>query len=179
MKMIQRTTLATVAGLAFMLSAGAVIGADTETRGQLSAKDYKFVKDATRGGTSEVELGELAVQKASNDSVRQFGQRMVADHKRANEELRAIASRKGATLPAELSHSENSTMTHLQKATGADFDKYYAHHMLKDHETDVKEFQNAAKSLDDSELRAFAQKTLPTLEEHLRLARDLDTQTSK
>lgn len=178
MKMIQRTII-TVAGLALMLSAGALIGADTETRGQLSAKDYKFVKDAARGGTMEVELGELATQKASNDSVRQFGQRMVADHKRANDELRTIASTKGATLPAELSHSENSTMAHLQKATGADFDKAYAHHMVKDHETDVKEFQDAAKNLDDSELRAFAQKTLPTLEEHLRLARDLDTQTSK
>jgi putative membrane protein len=179
MKMMQRTTLVTVASLAFMLSAGALIGADTETRGQLSAKDFKFVKEAARGGTSEVELGELAVQKASNDSVRQFGQRMVTDHKRANEELRAIATSKGATLPAELSHSENSTMSHLQKATGADFDKYYAHHMLKDHETDVKEFEDASKNLDDAELRAFAQKTLPTLQEHLRMARDLETQTSK
>src|SRR5436853_5913375 len=102
MKRMRRSILVTTAGLALMLSAGVLIGPDTETRGQLTASDYKFVKNAARGGTSEVELGELAAQKASNDSVRQFGQRMVTDHKRANVELRAIASRKGATLPAEL-----------------------------------------------------------------------------
>src|SRR2546423_15138150 len=98
MKRMRRSILVTTAGLAFMLSAGALIGANTETRGQLTASDYKFVKNAARGGTSEVELGELAVQKASNESVRQFGQRMVTDHKRANEDLRRISSRKGATL---------------------------------------------------------------------------------
>ena len=177
--MIKKTTIATVAGLALVLSAGALIGAEKENRGQLSANDYKFVADTARGGTLEVELGELAVQKGASESVRHFGERMVADHKRANEELRAIAARKGATLPAQLSHSENSAMAHLQKATGADFDKSYAHHMLKDHEGDVKDFQDASKDLNDPELRAFAQKTLPTLEEHLRMARDLEVKLKK
>jgi putative membrane protein len=177
MKITNTTKLATIAGLALALSAGALIGADRENRGQLSAKDYKFVADAYRGGTTEVELGQLAVQKASTDQVRHFGERMVADHKRANEELATIASAKGATLPARLSYGENATMSHLQKATGADFDKSYAKHMVKDHETDVKDFKDAAKDLNDPELRAFAQKTLPTLEEHLRMARELDAQT--
>jgi putative membrane protein len=179
MKMMNKTTIATVAGLALALSVGALIGAETENKGQLSAKDYRFVAEAARGGTMEVELGELAVQKGASESVRHFGQQMVTDHKRVNEELRAITSRKGATLPAQLSHSENSSLAHLQKVTGRDFDKAYAHHMVKEHQADVKDFQEAAKDLNDPELRAFAQKTLPTLEEHLRLARDVEAQTKK
>jgi putative membrane protein len=179
MKMMNKTTVAAVAGLALALSAGALVGAEKENRGQLSAKDYKFVAEAARGGTMEVELGELAVQKGSSESVRHFGERMVADHKRANEELKAIAATKGATLPAQLSHSENSTLEQLQKATGRDFDKSYAHHMVKDHQSDVKDFQDAAKDLNDPELRAFAQKTLPTLEEHLRMARNIETETKR
>src|SRR5438477_12057094 len=109
---MKKTIIATVAGLALALSTGALIGAEKENRGQLSAKDYKLVADAARGGTSEVELGELAVQKGATEPVRHFGERMVADHKRANEELRAIASRKGATPPARRPHRENLTMTH-------------------------------------------------------------------
>jgi putative membrane protein len=179
MKMLNKTKIAAIAGLSLALSAGALLGADKDNRGQLTENDYKFVKDAARGGTMEVELGQLAVQKAASESVRHFGERMVADHKKANEELRTIASRKGAILPAELSHSENSTMAHLQKATGRDFDKAFAHHMLKDHQTDVKDFQDAAKDLNDPELRAFAQKTLPTLQEHLRMAQALDTEVTR
>jgi putative membrane protein len=179
MKTVKKTKIVTIAGLALALSAGALVAAETENRGQLSAKDYKFVADAYRGGTTEVELGQLAVQKASTDQVRSFGERMVADHKKANEELQTIVSSKGATLPVQLSHGENSTMSHLQKETGKDFDKSYAKHMVKDHETDVKDFKDAAKDLNDPELRAFAQKTLPTLEEHLRMAREIEAQTKQ
>jgi putative membrane protein len=177
MKITNTIKLATIAGLAMILSAGALVAADTENRGQLSSKDYKFVTEAAKGGTTEIELGQLATQKGSTDQTRRFGERMVADHKRAHEELQGIASKKGATLPSQLSHSENSEMSHLQKATGMDFDKAYAKHMVKDHETDVKEFEDGAKNLDDPELRAFAQKTLPTLQEHLRMARNLEAQT--
>jgi putative membrane protein len=179
MKITNTAKLSAIAAVALALSASTLLGADRENRGQLSSKDYKFVSEAVRGGTTEVELGQLAAQKASTDQARTFGQRMVTDHKRANEELETIASRKGATLPAKLSHSENSEMSRLQKSTGADFDKAYAKHMVKDHETDVKDFEDAAKNLDDAELRAFAQKTLPTLQEHLRMARDLEAQTKR
>jgi len=179
MKILKITSMAAVAGLALALSSSALLGADRDARGQLAESDYKFVKEAARGGTLEVELGDLAHQKGVSQSVRTFGERMAADHKKANDELKEIATRKGATLPAELSHGENFTMTHLQKATGADFDKSYAAHMVKDHESDVKDFQAAAKDLKDPDLRAFAQKTLPVLEEHLRMARELDASVKK
>src|SRR4051812_8515705 len=93
---------------------------------------------------------------------------MVTDHSKANDELKQIISSKGASLPATPSRKENSAMDDLQKATGQDFDKKYVEHMVKDHKKDVKEFEDATKNLSDPELRAFAQKTLPTLQDHLR-----------
>src|ERR1700674_460260 len=115
-----------IAGLV-LLGGSRVVGADAkEQRGQLSAKDYKFVSDAARGGTAEVELGELAKQKAVSQEIRTFAERMVADHSKANDELRRLASQKGAVLPAEMSHKESAEMKHLQKLTGRDFDKAYA-----------------------------------------------------
>ena len=150
-----------------------------EQRGQLSEKDYKFVRDSSRGGTTEVQLGELAAQKAENQAVKDFGQRMVNDHGKANAELRRIAESKGALLPAEMSHKENFEIERFQKLNGKDFDKEYAEHMVKDHKKDVKEFQDATKELTDPDLRAFAEKTLPTLQDHLRAAQDIEASVKK
>ena len=144
-------------------------------RGQLSESDYRFLEKAARGGQEEVELGQLAQQKGTSQTVRSFGQRMVTDHTKLNNELKQIASQKGATLPVQMSHHENSTIEHLQNVNGADFDKAYAKDMVKDHKKDVKEFESAAKNLSDSDLRAFAQKAQATLQEHLGMAENLDT----
>jgi putative membrane protein len=164
-------------GLALMLSSGALLAADTEgQRGQLTSSDFKFVTDAKRGGMEEVQLGELAKQKATSPAVREFGERMVTDHQKANDQLKQIVQRKGALVPTSLSHHETSRLDRLQKLSGADFDKAYISDMVRDHKTDVKEFETATKSLSDPELRAFAEKTLPTLQEHLRLAQDLEAQ---
>src|SRR5437879_5816427 len=149
-------------------------GRATENRGQLSAKDYRFVREAARGGMEEVQMGQLAQQKGANQSVKDFGQRMATEHSKANDELKQIVSQKGATLPATLTRRENSALDDLQKLNGKDFDKKYAAQMVKDHRADVKDFQDAAKDLTDPDLKAFAQKTLPTLEEHLRLAEDME-----
>ena len=119
---------------------------------------------------AEVELGQLAKDKATDPNIKTFGDRMVTDHKKANDELKQIVARKGATLPTKLTHHDNRMMDRLQKATGADFDKEYASAMLKDHRTDVKEFEKAAQSADDPDIKAFAQKILPTLQEHLKMA---------
>ena len=144
-------------------------------RGQFSERDFKFVTEVARGGMAEVQLGELAKQKGASQSVRSFGERMVTDHNKANDELKQIVTQKGAALPAELSQHERSSLEKLEKATGKDFDKVYAKDMVRDHKKDVKEFQNAAKDCNDPDLRAFAQKTLPTLQEHLRLAQEMET----
>ena len=111
--------------------------------------------------------------------MRHFGERMVADHGKANNELIRLASQRGTVLPAELSHGERSDFERLQKASGRDFDKAYAADMVRDHEKEAKEFQKAAKELNDPELRSFAQKTLTTIEEHLRMAREMEAEFRK
>jgi len=146
-------------------------------RGQLSENDYHFAVKAARGGMEEVELGQMAAQKGLSPNVRNFGQRMVTDHSRANDELKQILAQKGALLPANLSHSERSTLADLQSVSGRDFDKAYTKDMVKDHKKDVKEFESAAKDLSDPDLRAWAQKTLPVLQEHLRMAQDMETES--
>jgi putative membrane protein len=136
-----------------------------------SAKDSnKFATNAAQGGMAEVELGRLATQRAGDVSVREFGARMVADHGRANSELKSIAGQKGIQLPTELNSEQKSEMDKLSKMSGAEFDKEYMSAMLKDHETDVKDFDTQAKEGNDPEIKAFAGKTLPTLQQHLQMA---------
>jgi putative membrane protein len=136
-----------------------------------SAKDSnKFATNAAQGGMAEVELGRLATQRAGDASVREFAARMVADHSRANSELKAIAGRKGIQLPTEINSDQKSEMDKLSKMSGAEFDKEYMSAMLKDHETDVKDFDTQAKDGNDPDIKAFAGKTLPTLQQHLQMA---------
>jgi len=136
-----------------------------------SAKDSnKFATNAAQGGMAEVELGRLATQRAGDVSVREFGARMVADHGRANSELKSIAGQKGIQLPTELNSEQKSEMDKLSKMSGAEFDKEYMSAMLKDHETDVKDFDTQAREGNDPEIKAFAGKTLPTLQQHLQMA---------
>jgi len=160
-----------------LLSSSLAIAAQSETHqqhGRLTEKDYRFVTEASQGGMFEVQTGELARQKGGMQAVRDFGERMVTDHGKANEQLKEIATRKGAVLESSMAHKQQSQLEDLRKTTGKDFDQAYVKDMVKDHRKDVKEFQNAAKDLSDPELRAFAQNTLPVLERHLRMAEDLE-----
>lgn len=137
-----------------------------------ASPDRTFAMKAARGGLAEVELGRIASQNASDDSVKQFGQRMVDDHSKANDELKQIASSKGIALPTAASGKDKKTAGRLQKMSGADFDRAYMKDMVADHKADVAEFEREAKSGRDPELKAFAEKTLPTLKEHLQMALD-------
>jgi putative membrane protein len=116
---------------------------------------------------SEVELGKMASTKAASADVKNFGQMMVTDHSKANDELKALATKKGWKLPAEVDSSHKSTADDLRNRVGADFDKAYVEEMVDDHETDVKAFEDKAKNATDPDLKAFAEKTLPTLRKHL------------
>jgi len=174
---INRKTIVGSVGLALLLSSSAVLAADTEgQRGQLNSKDFKFVTDASRGGMEEVQLGQLAKQKAGSPAVKEFGERMITDHQKANDDLKQIAQKKGALIPNELSRHETSALDKLQNLSGAEFDKYYVSNMVRDHRKDVREFEKASQNLSDPDLKAFAEKTLPTLQEHLRMAENLESQ---
>lgn len=81
----------------------------SSSMGKMSAADKKFVRDAAQGGMAEVELGKLATEKASSDDVKKFGQRMVDDHSKANEELKQVANSEGVQLPAKLNAKDEMT----------------------------------------------------------------------
>ena len=132
--------------------------------------DNSFFTKAAQGGMAEVELGKLAVSHASNDQVKQFGQRMIDDHTKANDNLSKIASQKGVTIPSSLDAKDQATEDRLEKLNGAEFDRAYMEDMVRDHRADIAEFRREANRGQDTEAKNFASKTLPTLEEHLKQA---------
>jgi putative membrane protein len=143
-------------------------------KSSLSHGDREFVEEAAKGGMAEVELAKIAQERASSPEVKQFAQRMEQDHSKANEQLRMLAQSKGVTMPAGPKATENHEASKLSKLQGPDFDRAYMDHMVKDHEKDVKEFNKMAKNAKDPDVKAFAQQTAPTLEEHLQLAQNTD-----
>ena len=148
----------------------------TADKGKLPAGDRKFVMEALKGGMAEVELGKLAGEKASNDAVKQFGKRMADDHAKAGEELKKLAMDKGIQPPSDLDGKHRKLHDRLSKLSGAEFDRAYVNEMVKDHRKDVKDFQREADKAKDPDVKAFASKTLPTLQDHLKQIEDLDKQ---
>lgn len=130
--------------------------------------DSSFIKDAAEGGMSEVELGQLAQQKATNPAVKEFGAMMVKDHTAANDKLSAIAKSEQVNLPDGPSLMQKGSKTKLDMMSGDSFDKSYVKGMIDDHKADIKEFQKEATQGKDPEVKAFAVATLPTLKHHLQ-----------
>jgi putative membrane protein len=135
--------------------------------------DTTFMKTAAMDGMAEVEHGKLAAQNASSSDVKQFAQRMVDDHGKANTELKSLAAQKNVTLPTALDAKHKSMQDKLSKLNGAAFDSAYLAHMVSAHKEAVALFEREVKSGKDAETKAFAEKTLPTLQEHLKMAQDL------
>jgi putative membrane protein len=151
---------------------------ETAAMGKTSAATNAFIMKAAEGGKAEVELGNLASSKASNADVKNFGQMMASDHGKANDELASLAKQKNVTLPSDLNAKHKATHDKLDKLSGAAFDKAYMADMVSDHQTDIKEFETAAKS-SDADVKAFAEKTLPTLRHHLEEAQRISKEVAK
>lgn len=143
------------------------------TVSNLSTEDKEFVSKAGMGGLAEVQMGNLALEKGTHADVKAFAQRMVTDHGKANEELQALATTKGLALPAELDAVHKGGLEHLNSLSGAEFDKAYMQHMVEDHDKAVADFDKASTSAGDSEIKAWAGKTLPTLQDHQRQAKEI------
>lgn len=140
---------------------------------KLSEQDQKFVKEAANGGLAEVELGKTAQEKGQSQAVKDFGKKMVEDHGKANEKLKTLASSKGITLSSELKGEEKKHVEKLSALSGAEFDKAYTEHMIKDHRKDIAAFRKESKEGQDADIKAFATDTLPTLREHLKTIRQV------
>ena len=148
-------------------------------KSQLAGVDDKFVKTAGMDGLAEMKLGALASEKASAEGVKEFGKMMASDHGKANEELKALAAKKGVTIPETLDKKHQQTADKLGKLSGAAFDKAYMNEMVKAHKNAVTLFEGESKNGKDEELKAFAEKTLPTLKTHLEKAEELQETTKK
>jgi putative membrane protein len=104
---------------------------------------------------------------------------MVQDHTKINQDLQRLASSKGVTLPSALDDKHRNTVDRLSKLNGKDFDREYMHEMVRDHKEDVAEFQREAESAQDPDVKAFATNYLPTLQDHLRMAEEIEKKVSK
>ncbi len=149
--------------------------ASTEANGSssVSAKDKTFMKKAAQGGLEEVELGKMVASKAKSDDVKQFAQRMVDDHKKANDQLKSLAQQKGITLPTQMDAKGQALKSRLEKLSGDQLDKAYMKEMVQDHAKDVQEFKTASQTAKDSDVKSFASQTLPTLQDHLKQAKEV------
>src|SRR5206468_2676773 len=136
----------------------------------LSSVDQKFAMTAAMGGMAEVTLGKYAQNAAASGDVKQFGAHMVTDHTAAGDELAGIAKSKGLKLPEHLDAAHQKAVDKVEHAQGAGFDRAFMAQMLADHHAAIAAFKKEASSGKDADLKAFAQKTLPTLESHLKMA---------
>jgi putative membrane protein len=141
-----------------------LLGIDTDSLGA----DKDFVVKAASGGMLEVELGKLAQTNASSADVKSFGKMMISDHTKANDELITVAKAKNITVPSVPGEDAQKHIDELKAKKGAEFDKAYVDLMVNDHKEDIDEFQKEADDGKDTEIKALAAKTLPTLKEHLQ-----------
>lgn len=134
--------------------------------------DAEFAVNAAEGGMLEVQLGELAQQNATSPKVKEFGQMMVTDHSKANDELKELAKTKNIALPAALGTERKNKYEELRAKKGNEFDKAYIDYMIKDHKEDIDEFREQSKEGKDADIKAWAGGKLPTLEHHLQMAEE-------
>jgi putative membrane protein len=139
---------------------------------QMATDDQNFMQKAATGGLAEVSLGQQISPVAKNADAKKFADKMVTDHSKANDELKQLASTKGVTLPTDTDQEHKDAAQKVMSAKNVD--KAYMEEMVKDHDKDVKEFEDASKSAKDSDLKAWIDKTLPVLKEHQKMAHDIN-----
>ncbi|HEY9316686.1 MULTISPECIES: DUF4142 domain-containing protein [Achromobacter] len=168
------------------LGAGQIAMAQTTTpaapmaaESKLDGNDRDFLENAAQAGHMEVEGSKLALEKSRNAEVKAFAQKMVDDHGKAGQQLAALAKKKGYDAPTEPSLVQQAKLKTLGLRDDG-FDKAYAESIgVSAHEDAVKLFQQAANEAKDPEVKQFATETLPTLEQHLQMAKTLDQGVKK
>jgi putative membrane protein len=138
----------------------------------LSAMDMKFIREASAGGIAEVKMGYMGVQSGTSSQVKNLGQKLIQDHTAANKELEQLAASKGVAITPDVDAKHQKMLDTLAKLNGAEFDRAYLHSAVMDHEKDIKKYQAAAEKATDQDIRAFAQRSLPILQQHLDMAKN-------
>jgi putative membrane protein len=140
---------------------------------QPNNSDRNFARAAAAGGLAEVEFGKLAEQKARSDAVKNFGQRMVEDHGKANDQLKGLAKEDGIPLPEKLDPEHMATHDRLAGLSGAAFDQAYVQAQVADHQQTAQLFEYEIGSGQDADLKNFASQTLPVVLQHLEMAQHI------
>jgi putative membrane protein len=144
-----------------------LVGLSAAEQPRLGDLDRKFV-DAAAAGMAEVKAGEVAKDRAMSDDVKKFAGHMVTDHTKANKEFTDLLGKKNISAPKEMREQDRAAIDSLSKLKGAAFDREYVKQQLAAHKEAVALFEEESKNGKDADLRAFAEKTLPTLREHLK-----------
>ena len=150
-----------------------VAAAKAQVNPTLSTSDAAFMTTAARGGLAEVEMGRLAERNGHSEAVKRFGRTMVSHHGRSNQEMMALAQQKQITPPSTMGAEHQRIHDDLAKLRGGAFDRAYAQAMVRDHEEDLREYQAEARDGTDPDVKAFAARHVPLLQEHLRMAQRL------
>jgi putative membrane protein len=148
--------------------------AETRKDDKLSRADRKFIQQAAEGGMFEVQVAQLAASKATDPNVKSFAEKLVKEHTEANNELVQLANSKKVELPAAPPRAKRRDIEQLGKRTGSEFDQAFVREVgIKDHEKDIKMFEKGSEKAKDPQLKAWIDKTLPHLREHLAMAQKL------
>jgi len=140
---------------------------------QQTAIDKMFVKKAMQGNIAEVQLGQLTLQKSSNDQVKKFAQKMIDDHTKMNEEMKPVADQLHADVPTEVSKKDKSLISKMQSLSGPAYDQAYIKDMVKDHKQDLSEFQSEASSGQDPTVKDAASQGSRVIAEHLQMIQQI------
>jgi putative membrane protein len=177
MKSLPKFILPISTTLALCLAMAAVQTVRAEDRvvhGLFTPKDYHFVCKAFVGGQTEINLSQLALEKATAPAVRDFAQRMIQDHQNVNKELTQLATDKGAILPMPETKKSEQVQERLKTLSGMEFDQAYMRDMINDHKKAFASFKRSAEEADDGDLKSWAGKTLPAIANHIRLAQSVE-----
>jgi len=146
------------------------------TSGNLNSHDAGFLNAISRGNVAEVKLAKLAEQNASSDRVKDYARTLIKDHQANEDQLKTLAKDKNLSLATDVDDKQQATYDRLSKLNGADFDKAYIKDMISDHENDIDLAKEFSKHGQDNDVKSFADQLTPKLQEHLRMAKDVNDQ---
>jgi putative membrane protein len=138
----------------------------------------KFMTEATDARMMNIEQGRLALQKGTNDLIKNYGEKMISDNTRLLKEIRTLAAAKNITLPATLSNEKADGLEDLRSSEGKDFDKKFINMMTRDHRRDVDQFEDAA-DFKDQDISGFATRNLSVIELHLTSIQQVEESTER
>ncbi|MGB8782143.1 MAG: DUF4142 domain-containing protein [Terriglobales bacterium] len=138
-----------------------------------NSADQGFISSAAEANLAEIDTAKMVIQKSSDPAVKDFANRMATDHTQANEKLANVAEMNGIKLPTEPGITERNQKSELQKLSGAKLDDAYLRDELQGHKEAISAFENEIEHGRNQEVKNYAAQTLPTLQDHIRIAEDI------